>query len=119
MIFYYPSDTENLIRLLYRLGTAMQITKFTLGVGMLEAQIDDEDLATFDVLHHELLNNKRVIFAGVISHHPLLKRTTLKLTTKDVIPSDVVLDTCEKVTGNIAKLGDEIEKALESQTHQN
>lgn len=45
-------------------------------------QIEKEDFSIPDIIHHELLKDSKVIFAGVEQLHPILKRHIIKVGTK-------------------------------------
>lgn len=90
----------------------MRISKLEPLADNLELQVDDEDIALADILHHELLQDERVSFAGTVRSHPLVKRFTIKLQTKKAKPKDVLLASCEKALDETAKLLNEIEKKV-------
>jgi DNA-directed RNA polymerase subunit L len=90
----------------------MRITKVTYGEKTLEMQIEEEDIALADIIHHELLNDSRVVFAGAISTHPLLKTMKLRVETKGTEPIDAIIDSCRKAAKNATELLDKTNKSL-------
>ena len=90
----------------------MRITKITSLDKTLEMQIEGEDIAVSDVVHHELLKNEEVMFAGAVTPHPLLKKTILRVQTKKIKPVEAVLASCERASEHIADLLNEAKKAV-------
>jgi DNA-directed RNA polymerase subunit L len=48
-----------------------------------EVEIEDADYSIADIIRYELLEDKNVSFAGIITPHPLLKRIKLTVIAKD------------------------------------
>jgi DNA-directed RNA polymerase subunit L len=45
-------------------------------------QIENEDFSISDIIHQELLKDSKVVFAGVLTPHPLLKQYIIKMEVK-------------------------------------
>lgn len=90
----------------------MRITKVTSVDKTLEMQIEGEDIALADIIHHELLKDSRVVFAGAISTHPLLKKILFRVETKETKPVNAIIDSCNKAAENVTELFDKTNKSL-------
>ncbi|MEM4298127.1 MAG: RpoL/Rpb11 RNA polymerase subunit family protein [Nitrososphaerota archaeon] len=90
----------------------MKVSKLGPQNGLLQIQVDEEDTALGDIIHHELLMDERGDFAGSVRSHPLIKRFTIGLRTKGADPKEVLLACCEKAVENTLMLLKEIEKAV-------
>ena len=90
----------------------MRVTKGTYAGKTLEMLIEDEDLAVADIVHHEILKNGEVVFAGAIPTHPLLKKIILKVQTKGIKPIDAVVAGGERAAENVAEILSEAKKAI-------
>ena len=86
----------------------MQLTKITDIDKTLEIIIEGEDLALGDILHHELLEDDEVVFAGAILAHPLMKKTNLRVQTKGMKPIDAVIASGKRAASNASKILDEV-----------
>jgi DNA-directed RNA polymerase subunit L len=60
------------------------------GKELIELELQDEDISIADVIHHEALRDKHVVFAGVVAPHPLQKRAVLKIRTDGTDALDVL-----------------------------
>lgn len=76
----------------------------------IEVHLKDEDVAIADIIHHELLQDKDVVFAGVVPPHPLIKEVVLKLQSKKEDPITILLDS----TKNASRITREILEGLET-----
>ncbi|MCP8323564.1 MAG: hypothetical protein L6N96_05240 [Candidatus Methylarchaceae archaeon HK02M2] len=74
--------------------------------------ITDEDISIPHIIHHELLEDERILFAGVIQQHPLLNRLTMRIQTKDVEPVDVLISNILKAIEKSAEMLSEIKISL-------
>ena len=61
----------------------------------LELRLVDEDFSVADVTRTELLNLKHVVFAGVMSPHPLLREVVLRVETAEGDPLKVLTAAAE------------------------
>ena len=53
--------------------------------GSVKLQIDDEDHIISDIVHHELLKDKKTSNAGTLKIHPLLKKNELLINSDSSI----------------------------------
>lgn len=80
----------------------------------IEIEIDDEDSSLGDILHHELLKNRNVSFAGVITPHPLIRRPKIKVETSHGKPVDALASATDKAKANLEELAQSIRKGIKS-----
>jgi DNA-directed RNA polymerase subunit L len=52
----------------------------------LTVEITGEDYSLGEIVHHELLDEKSVTFAGVLPPHPLVKKLVLKVRSQHIKP---------------------------------
>jgi DNA-directed RNA polymerase subunit L len=52
----------------------------------LTVEITGEDYSLAEIVHHELLEEKSVTFAGVLPPHPLVKKLVLKVRAQRIKP---------------------------------
>lgn len=95
----------------------MRISKVTREDNKLEMQIEEEDIAVADILHHEILKNRQVEFAGAVLTHPLVKKILLKVQTKGISPKEVILTSCKTACEEISEIIRETTKALGNKTN--
>ncbi|MEM2760936.1 MAG: RpoL/Rpb11 RNA polymerase subunit family protein [Nitrososphaerales archaeon] len=57
-----------------------------------DIKIKEEDVSIMYILQHELLQNKKVEFAGVAMKHPLTKEYEMRVVTESGNPLDVLLE---------------------------
>lgn len=89
----------------------MMPTRLTKKNEILEVKFIDEDIALADILHHELLKDSSVIFAGVAQTHPLLAETTLVIQSKND-PTKVLSKSVRRAAETIKELLDKTEDKL-------
>ena len=76
-------------------------------------QIEQEDFSIPDIIHIELLEDPDVVFAGIIKHHPLLKKYTISVETNNkVIPTKIVSASIERAIKKAKELLREIKGSL-------
>ncbi|MFN3621468.1 MAG: RpoL/Rpb11 RNA polymerase subunit family protein [Nitrososphaerales archaeon] len=78
---------------------------------ILEVKFVGEDVALADILHHELLKESGIIFAGVAPTHPLLAETTLTIRSK-TDPTKILSRSIKKASETIKELLDKTEDTL-------
>lgn len=78
---------------------------------ILEVRFIGEDIALADILHHELLKDGSVIFAGVASTHPLLAETVLTIQSKTE-PTRTLLESILRAAATVRELMDKTEDSL-------
>ena len=74
--------------------------------------IENEDIAIADIIHHEILNDVNVIFAGIMQKHPLIKRITISIQTKNIKPLDVILSNSLNAVNKVDEINSELKKYL-------
>jgi DNA-directed RNA polymerase subunit L len=79
---------------------------------MFTVEVTGEDYSLAEIVHHELLNEKNVTFAGVVPPHPLLKKLTLKVRAQRIKPEKAVITSVERAESNIHELLEETRKVL-------
>lgn len=70
--------------------------------------IENEDISIPEIIRHELLKDSHVIFAGVMEQHPLLKKLTMRVQTKDIEPLNILISSCSKATEKSSELLSEV-----------
>ena len=80
----------------------------------LTVEILGEDYALADIVHHELLEEKSVTFAGVLPPHPLIKKLVLKVRSQRIKPEKAFLNSVERAEKTTQELLDATKKALGS-----
>jgi DNA-directed RNA polymerase subunit L len=78
---------------------------------VLEVSLVNEDVALADIIHHELLTDDKVIFAGVAPTHPLLAETKLIIQSKED-PTKTLLASAERAAATIKEMLDKTESSL-------
>jgi len=78
---------------------------------VLEISFVDEDIALADILHHELLKDGEVIFAGVAPSHPLLAENKLVIKSKGD-PTKNLLASVERALKTVKEMLDNTEYIL-------
>ncbi len=78
---------------------------------LLEVRFVDEDIALADILHHELLKDEKVVFAGVAPSHPLLAENKLIIQSKGE-PTKDLLASVERALSTIKEMLDKTESIL-------
>jgi DNA-directed RNA polymerase subunit L len=74
--------------------------------------IEDEDISIPEIIRHELLKDSHIVFAGVMQQHPLLKKLTMRIQTKDVEPLNVLISSSLKAVEKSSELLSEAKKIL-------
>ncbi len=72
----------------------------------LTVEMYNEDYSLAEILHHELLEEKNVTFAGVVPPHPLVSKQVIKLRTQRIAPSKVLLSSIERALEKVKTLRD-------------
>ncbi len=78
----------------------------------LTVEITGEDYSLAEIVHHELLEEKSVTFAGVLPPHPLIKKLVLKVRAQRVKPEKAFVNSVERAMGTSRELLDGVKKAL-------
>lgn len=75
-------------------------------------EVTGEDYSLAEIIHHELLDEKNVTFAGVLPPHPLIKKLVLKVRAQRIKPEKAFLASLEKAQANAHELLEAVNKAL-------
>ncbi len=75
-------------------------------------EITGEDYSLAEIVHHELLDEKNVTFAGVVPPHPLIKKLVLKVRAQRVKPERAFVSAVERAADTTHELLESITKAV-------
>lgn len=75
-------------------------------------EVVGEDYSLAEIVHHELLEEKSVTFAGVVPPHPLIKKLVLKVRAQRIKPEKAFANSVERAAVTTRELLDSITKAL-------
>ena len=78
----------------------------------LTVEVLGEDYSLAEIVHHELLDEKNVTFAGILQPHPLIKKIILKVRAQRIKPEKAFLASVERVETNTHELRENVQKAL-------
>jgi DNA-directed RNA polymerase subunit L len=78
----------------------------------LTVEITGEDYSLAEIVHHELLDEKSVTFAGVLPPHPLIKKLVLKVRTQRVTPEKAFTNSIDRAMETTRDLLNGVKKAL-------
>jgi DNA-directed RNA polymerase subunit L len=78
----------------------------------LTVEITGEDYSLAEIIHHELLEEKSVTFAGVVPPHPLIKKLVIKVRSQRVKPDKAFVSSVERAAATTHELLEEVKKAL-------
>ncbi|MEM3382705.1 MAG: RpoL/Rpb11 RNA polymerase subunit family protein [Nitrososphaerales archaeon] len=90
----------------------MEIKVISNAENNLTIEIEDEDLSIPEIIHHELLKDEHVLFAGVREPHPLLKKFDMRIQTKGVEPLNALISSCSKAIENTSNLLSKLKSAF-------
>ena len=75
-------------------------------------EIMGEDYSLAEIVHHELLEEKSVTFAGVLPPHPLIRKLVLKVRAQRVKPDKAFVSSVQRAAETTHELASSIQKAL-------
>lgn len=75
-------------------------------------EITGEDYSLAEIVHHELLEEKNVTFAGVVPAHPLVKKLVLKVRAQRIKPEKAFANSVERAADTAHELYESITKAV-------
>src|SRR5271154_1102419 len=75
-------------------------------------EVTGEDYSLAEIVHHELLDEKNVTFAGVLPPHPLIKKLVVKVRAQRIKPEKAFLTGIESAQNNSHELLEAVNKAL-------
>ena len=78
----------------------------------LMVEITGEDYSLAEIVHHELLEEKSVTFAGVLPPHPLIKKLVLRVRAQRIKPEKAFANSVDRATKTTQELLDGVKKAL-------
>lgn len=90
----------------------MQIQTISEDEKGLTVEISGEDYSLAEIVHHELLEEKSVTFAGVLPPHPLIKKLVLKVRAQRIKPEKAFANSVERAIENTKELYDDVKEAL-------
>ena len=90
----------------------MQIQTSHEGEKAFTVEVVGEDYSLAEIVHHELLDEKSVTFAGVVPPHPLMKKLVLKVKAQRIKPEKAFSNSVERAVTTTHELLNSITNAL-------
>jgi DNA-directed RNA polymerase subunit L len=90
----------------------MQIQVSREGEREFTVEVTGEDYALADIIHHELLEEKNVTFAGVLPPHPLLRKLVVKVRAQRIKPEKAFVASLERARASTHELLEAVNKAF-------
>ena len=78
----------------------------------LTVEITGEDYSLAEIVHHELLEEKSVTFAGVLPPHPLIKKLVLKVRAQRIKPEKAFINSVRRAAETTKELYDAVQKSF-------
>ncbi len=78
----------------------------------LTVEITGEDYSLAEIVHHELLEEKSVTFAGVLPPHPLIKKLVLKVRSQRIKPEKAFANSVQRAIDTTHELLEGVQGAL-------
>ncbi len=79
----------------------------------IKIQIENVDFSIPDILHHELLKDPNIVFAGVMPPHPILKQFIIQIKVKPKNkPLSILIANSEKAIKNSENILKEAQQAF-------
>ena len=75
-------------------------------------EVTGEDYSLAEIVHHELLDEKNVTFAGVLPPHPLIKKLVVRVRAQRIKPEKALVASLERAQANSRDLLDAVTKAV-------
>jgi DNA-directed RNA polymerase subunit L len=82
----------------------MELKVKAIGEDTVELEVRDEDLSVVEIIHQELLEDRRATFSGVTQPHPLYRHFILRLQTEGADPLTVLKDRVKGAVEKAARL---------------
>jgi len=79
-------------------------------------EVTGEDYSLAEIIHHELLDEKNVTFAGVLPPHPLIKKLVLKVRAQRIKPEKAFLVAVERGKSKAHELLEVVNEAFSGGT---
>ena len=89
----------------------MQVQVLREGEREFTVEVTGEDYSLGEIIHHELLDEKNVTFAGVLPPHPLIKKLVVKVRAQRIKPEKAFLASLERAQASSRELLDAVNKA--------
>jgi DNA-directed RNA polymerase subunit L len=80
----------------------------------LTVEITGEDYSLAEIVHHELLEEKSVTFAGVLPPHPLVKKLVLKVRAQRIKPEKAFVNSVQRAIETTQELFGAVKSQLGS-----
>jgi DNA-directed RNA polymerase subunit L len=90
----------------------MKITANHKGSRDIEVIVEGEDHSIAHIVRNELVGTEGIVFAGVTSTHPLLKRDAIRVVTGGKKPDKLLIEGAEKAALHVREIREELESAL-------
>ena len=90
----------------------MQVQVIREGERDFTVEVTGEDYSLGEIIHHELLDEKNVTFAGVLPPHPLIRKLVLKVRAQRIKPEKAFLAGLEQAQSNSHALLEAVNKAF-------
>jgi DNA-directed RNA polymerase subunit L len=90
----------------------MQVQVTREGEREFTVEVTGEDYSLAEIIHHELLDEKNVTFAGVLPPHPLIKKLVIKVRAQRIKPEKALIGGIEKAQANTHELLEATRKAF-------
>ena len=90
----------------------MQVQTTSEGEKGLTVEITGEDYSLAEIVHHELLEEKSVTFAGVLPPHPLLKKLVLRVRAQRIKPEKAFVNSVQRAIDTTKELYESVDKAF-------
>jgi|TARA_B100000315_G_scaffold10565_1_gene10152 DNA-directed RNA polymerase subunit L len=82
----------------------------------LKIQVENVDFSIPDIIHQEVLKDSKVVFAGVLPPHPILKQFIMKMEVKPKFkPTQILTASSEKAWKHAESILKETQKVLKEQ----
>ncbi|HXW36687.1 MAG TPA: RpoL/Rpb11 RNA polymerase subunit family protein [Nitrososphaerales archaeon] len=94
----------------------MQLQTSSEGERGLTVEITGEDYSLAEIVHHELLEEKSVTFAGVLPPHPLIKKLVLKVRSQRIKPEKAFVNSVQRAVDTTQELLQSMEKAFSGES---
>lgn len=83
----------------------------------LTVEITGEDYSIAEIVHHELLDERNVTFAGVLPAHPLIKKVVIKVRTQRLKAEKALENSVERAINNVHALFESMKETFAGEQH--
>lgn len=88
----------------------MEATVVDFSDNEVDIKVKEEDVSILYLLQHELLQNKKVDFAGVALRHPVTKEYEMRVVTDAGNPLDVIVEAAKDAQEYVEELSGMLKK---------